>query len=167
MWRRMNWLAFALVSIAAVIQLVYWYPRLPAIVPSHFNAQGQVDGKMTKSVFFALMAGLQAFCLLGLPLLGKLTQSLPHSLINMPNKEYWLAESRREESLAFTFGILVAIAWITALLMLVVIQMSAYVAVQRWTGLPPWFSGVVVVYMIVVFGICGIMLRRFRLPNET
>ena len=68
---------------------------LPSVVASHFVADGVADGFMSKSAYVPFMAimALALPLLLGL-LLGVLGQRIPPSLINIPNRGYWLAPQR-------------------------------------------------------------------------
>ena len=47
------------------------------------------------------MLALAAFITFGVP---KVIEALPVSLINLPNKEYWLSAERRDETLQFLRG---------------------------------------------------------------
>ena len=165
MWNKLNWFVWLLTVVLATVQLSWWYPQLPEVVPSHFNAAGQVDGEMAKPAFCLLFGGLQALMLLGMPLLGCLLRRMPDSLINMPNKEYWLAPERRDASLAVSFYMLLAISSLTGLLFLVVFQLSTQVAMKQRVGINPEMWMATVAYLVVVFGICGWSCCRFRMPR--
>lgn len=81
-------------------QLAYFYPQLPEKVASHFNASGQPDNWSSRNSFVIFTAIFGLFAA-GFPVLVMfLIENAPFSLLNLPNKEYWLAEERRESSLA-------------------------------------------------------------------
>ena len=74
---------------------------MPPVLATHFGGRGAPNGWQTQSQFFVLEIVLLGVCLLlafGIP---RLIGVLPISLVNVPNKEYWLAPERREEALAF------------------------------------------------------------------
>jgi uncharacterized membrane protein len=74
---------------------------MPPVLATHFGGSGAPNGWQTQSEFFILEIVLLGVCLLfafGIP---RLIGALPISLVNVPNKEYWLAPERREETLAF------------------------------------------------------------------
>jgi len=74
---------------------------MPPVLATHFGASGVVNGWQTQSQYFVLEVVLLGVCLLlafGIP---RLIGALPISLINLPNKEYWLAPERRQETVAF------------------------------------------------------------------
>mgnify|MGYP000852393983 CR=1 FL=1 len=57
--RTMTVLIWVTVAAAFVISGIF-YPRMPLIMASHWNASGQVDGYMNKSVLMFLMPGIMA-----------------------------------------------------------------------------------------------------------
>jgi len=85
----------------AIAQSIYFYPLLPEIIGSHFDAAGKVNGTSSKFIYFILyfvsLAITSSFTF-GLPLI---LQYLPTSLINLPHREYWLSEEHRAETLSF------------------------------------------------------------------
>lgn len=74
---------------------------LPPVVAAHFSVGGAADGFMAKDTYLRFTIAL----LLGLPLLivglASLTAILPARLINLPNREYWLASERQADTLAY------------------------------------------------------------------
>ena len=155
-----------LTLIVVVWQIVYWYPQLPDIIPSHFDAQGNVDGEMAKTPFLVLMAVLNAVFLIGFPLLGKLLSKLPDSLINLPNKEYWLAPERRESTVAQTTNFLAAIGWITSWLMIGITQLSALVAINSRETINPESWVLIGGYLVAIFGMVAWLFWSYRVPKE-
>jgi uncharacterized membrane protein len=140
--------------------------RLPDLVAVHFDAAGRANGFMTR-------AGCRDFMLsstLGVPLLITIATALlprlvPASLINIPNRDYWLTPERARDSLAFLseqglwFGCIfvVFLACVDALL------------VKANTVSPAAFPSTLFVAMLILF-FCAVgawlvrMLRRFRAP---
>jgi uncharacterized membrane protein len=92
---------FLVLALVGAMQYVYYAPRLPAIVASHFGISGLVNGWQTKTAFFSielviiLVATMVAF---GVP---RLIEAMPVSLINLPHKKFWLSPERREASYAY------------------------------------------------------------------
>jgi uncharacterized membrane protein len=76
----------------------YNYGKLPDRVASHFNAPGHPDGWSTKLQFIsASLAVLALVTLTALPI-SLLAYFAPSTLINLPNKEYWLTSEREAET---------------------------------------------------------------------
>src|ERR1043166_6835628 len=99
--KRLPTSVFFTLALLAALQYAYYAPRLPEIVGSHFNGAGAVNAWQSKAVFFGIeimivvMATVIGF---GVP---RLISAMPVSLINLPNKGFWLAPERREETFSY------------------------------------------------------------------
>jgi Protein of unknown function (DUF1648) len=91
--------AFTVLLALALVQLIFYCPRLPERVASHFDAAGQPNGWSSRTGY----VGLQLFVLFVLALcfavLPARLPRLPDRFINLSNKGYWLAAGRRETTL--------------------------------------------------------------------
>lgn len=85
----------------AAIQIAYYFPRLPAMVASHFDAAGAPNSFAPKGAFLELYV----FVLLMLAVISlvvpRLMLVLPPEYVNLPNRDYWLAPQRRESTVTF------------------------------------------------------------------
>jgi len=101
------------------LQCLYYFPLLPETVSSHFDGAGRPNGWSSKQAFYTLylfIVGLMTFCFFFLP---RLLRRVPSSLINLPNREYWLVPERKEQALAmleeemgwFGIAILLLMIW--------------------------------------------------------
>src|SRR5687768_10431534 len=75
--------------------------QLPARVATHFDFQGHPNGWMSRSGHLTFMWILGTILPLLPVVILYLTRSLPPGLINVPNRDYWLAPERRQETLAY------------------------------------------------------------------
>jgi uncharacterized membrane protein len=91
---------FAALLIAVVAQAVVYYPQLPERMASHFNGAGQPNAWSPKLGFFGLQAFVVAVVTASFALLPAWIQRLPARLINLPNKDYWLAPERHATTMA-------------------------------------------------------------------
>ncbi|WP_271253168.1 DUF1648 domain-containing protein [Pseudanabaena sp. Chao 1811] len=150
----------------AIAQSVYFYPLLPDVVGSHFDAAGKVNGTSSKLVYFIVyfvsLALTSSFTVL-LPLVFKY---LPTSVINLPHREYWLSGDRREESLQF---LNVHFSWLgvaTMLLMVIIFHLTfiANLSPIKELNLP---APLVLLAAFVIFTIWWtvVLLRRFPKPS--
>jgi uncharacterized membrane protein len=105
---------FFALGLLASAQYAYYAPRLPEIVGSHFGASGAANGWQTKAAFFTteiLIVALAAVLGFGVP---RMIAAVPVSLINLPNKSFWLAPDRREETICY---LQMHMAWIACALL--------------------------------------------------
>ena len=79
-------------------QAAWYYPQLPGLVATHFDATGQANGWMPPAHFFqsrvVFTLGFTAF----FAALAFAAAQLPDSLIQLPHKEYWLNPRQRDET---------------------------------------------------------------------
>jgi uncharacterized membrane protein len=91
---------FIAVAVAAVAFVITTSGALPERVASHFVLGGKPDGWMTREAY--LLVILLAATLLPLVivvLMAGMARVFPR-LVNLPNRDYWLATERREAALA-------------------------------------------------------------------
>lgn len=98
---RLPFYALTLVGVVLLVDLALTVPSLTESVATHFDVTGRPNGWMTRTGYAIFMVALG----IGLPLLISvlipiLSRWFPTG-INIPNRQYWLAPSRREETLVF------------------------------------------------------------------
>ena len=81
----------------AVIQSIYFYPRLPDTVVSHFDSRGMPNGWMSKQMFIAIYMETMALMIL----IFYLVPRFPDQLRNIPNRDYWTAPERIKETMQY------------------------------------------------------------------
>lgn len=99
--------------------------------------------------------------------IGKLLPRIPNSMINIPNREYWLAPERRAETMSANESVLVWIAACTAWLMVGGFQLTfeANVNPQGDQSLNTMaFFVMMVVYSIAIVICVVFLIRRFSKP---
>jgi uncharacterized membrane protein len=151
--------AIALVRSASVFE------RLPRQMMSHFDGHGQPNGAMSRGTFFAMFGLVGAGTVLVLLFIPWLTRAVPPSLINIPNREYWLAPERRAQvgEKIGAFGAWSAV--VTALLLVVVLELvlRANLARAPLETVPMWLA--LGAYLLAAFGSIVWLLRAFRIPD--
>jgi uncharacterized membrane protein len=85
----------------SVLQWAHAYPQLPETMQSHFTANGTPNGWQPKEAFFLLTSVVIVLTAFMSFLVPHLITSLSPDKINLPNKSYWLAPERREETSRF------------------------------------------------------------------
>jgi hypothetical protein len=137
--------------------------RLPARVASHFGASGLANGFMMREAYLAFTIGL----VLLPPVLVGLTIALSlryfPRFLNLPNRDYWLAPERRDQTEAYLTA---HTAWLAALLALLALGIHLLV-VRANRSIPPQlatgpFLGMLLAFAIVMAAWIGALARRFR-----
>src|SRR6266481_1810795 len=83
---RLPKVVFAVLAVGAAIYFSTYYAQMPDVVASHFNGR------------LAAVSVLIAIIGFGIP---RIIASVPPQLINLPNKQYWLAPEHLAETMAF------------------------------------------------------------------
>ena len=112
-----------LLAAAGVVQLLLYHPLLPENLASHFDGAGKPNGFQSRNGFVALSGSVLILTVVLFGGLGALFRTIPSSWFNLPNRDYWLAPERREETLD---EILRGMEWLGAVslgLYLFIIQM--------------------------------------------
>ena len=91
---------FVLLVFLGFLQARNFAAAMPGVMATHFGASGSANGWQSKDQFFFVEIVLLGVCLLigfGIP---AIIAAAPPSLVNLPNKEFWLAPVRRDHTLA-------------------------------------------------------------------
>ncbi len=158
---KLSTIILVVLILAFIAQTVYFYPHLPETIASHFDASGKVNGMMSKNSYFAFLSILLVLLVAVFSSVSRWLPKMPDSMINVPNKEYWLSPERREETFA-VFGS--SFAWmavaVTALFIAIdQIVLSANVLRKDVDPLAFWI--VLGVFFVIVIALIFVSLKRF------
>lgn len=142
------------------------YPQLPARVASHFDAAGNPNGFSSPGSFVAmhlaitaLVAGVFGGIALWLP-------SVPASMVNLPNREYWLAAERRDASMRWMSRHLIVFACTMLAFLQVVFALSYRANLPAPTRLAPSLMwGSIVAMLVFTAWFLVSIYRRFSAPR--
>lgn len=99
--RRLPSSVFFVLALVGALQYAYYAPRLPEVLASHFAGNGAVNGWQSKAAFFSIelaVVVLAAVVGFGVP---RMIAAMPISLINLPNKEFWMSAERRDGTVSY------------------------------------------------------------------
>jgi len=147
----------------ALAHLMYVFPQLPDRVVSHFDAQGRPDGSMSREAFAWTMVLTYALSGGSFLAIGALLRRVPASLVNVPNREYWLAPERREATLARLARRLVRLGAVTVVFVLVIVHGTVQFNLGRADGLDGlWLAVGAYCFYTLVWTLA--LVRELRLP---
>ena len=151
MRRSAFFLLVALIALSAAF-IAVTAGQLPGLVASHFDNRSGANGWLTRGNYVLLMLALAI--LLPLAIVGfiALVTRIAPRLINLPHRAYWLAEGRRERTLAT----LLAFACVQGGLLAVFAAALHYVILQANTTSPPQLPGVL--FVAVLLGLLAAMV---------
>ncbi|HTX64586.1 MAG TPA: DUF1648 domain-containing protein [Opitutaceae bacterium] len=93
-----QFLLLVALAVLSVVQAAWLQFHLPALVATHFNAAGEVNGWMSRAYFLRYELGFTLGMGALFTTLAFLCVVLPAALINLPRKDYWLAPERSTDT---------------------------------------------------------------------
>jgi uncharacterized membrane protein len=152
-----------LVAALAAAQLVHYHPQLPDTIAVHFNASGEPDGWSGKTEFVLTYGAIEALMVLMGVAAVLIIGRVPPALVNIPNREYWLAPERRAETVEFIAG---QVVWIEIATLGFLMAIAQLIFIENLGGDAPRLSGdfwyVLVAFVCVVLWIGARIILRFR-----
>ncbi len=158
--------AFLVGPIAGVVHGQSWSGSLPDRVATHFRADGTPNGWMPRDdalhFYAAIVIGTNLLLLVITAFIGV----IPPSLVNIPNRDHWLAPERREETTAklavrmgvFSLGL--------SAFLIAVFQLTFEAAITTPPALP---AGSLPLYTVAFFVFLGgwvaWLVRTFRVAK--
>jgi len=157
---------FFVLLLAAAMQAAYYYPLMPMMMASHFDAAGRANGWMPKEGFFLTYALVVSLMSAMFTVMPKLVLKFPDSMINLPNKDYWLAAERRDQTAGLIERHMKTAGNLTIALLLCVFQMSFRANLENQSRLSEsiWLLLVAFVALMAVWAIR--FIRAFRVPPD-
>ena len=106
-------------AIFILLQLLY-YSQLPDNIAIHFNAQGEVDGWMPKSLNLMLSCLIIFIITLSFGGVPYILRNISPDMINVPKKEYWLSGNNKDKLISILSSHMYFIGLVTNLFMIVI-----------------------------------------------
>ncbi len=139
------------------------YDQLPEKIASHFDASGRTNGSMSREglawflvIFSIVLPGMMIAS-------AAITNRIPASKINLPNREYWLAPERLGETRAFLFRFML---WIASLTVLFIAGLHWVILQSNRPGEEPHLNGTAAMIVVGAFlaglaAAIGLMMAKF------
>lgn len=155
---RFGRILFVIALLICIFEIARLWDISPEQMAAHFNAQGLPDRFVSKAEFFWFqIQTLFIVVLVSLPL-QVLFLVLPLGVINMPNREYWLAPERKAETLARLGDFGSMLFGVILLLVLAAFEISTYANLQD-----PIVFNAGLMGMVMASGMVFIILMLIRL----
>ena len=144
-------------ALAGIGHQLFYQDQLPQRIALHYGAGGRPDSWGDKTVHFWIFVGTYLAMALMFEGIIRLMAKLPYAFFNLPNKDYWLAPQRRDQTLrrlsshitwggVATMGFLIATA-----------HASIQVNLGRTETLGPTFTAALTAYLMGI-GIWALFL---------
>jgi hypothetical protein len=159
-------LLVAAAAIAAAVFIVISSASFPDVGATHFDAHGQANASMSRGVYRGYMVFLVFVVPLFLAAMPAFVARRWPMLLNIPNREYWLAPERITETVASlgTRTAVLAIAMILLICFVHVLVLGANAVDQAELDQQALLSGLAA-FIVFVVGWIVSLCRRFRRPG--
>lgn len=153
-------------TVFALVFVIYTSQYLPDRVATHFGANGQADGWMTRNGYLLFMSAL----MIGMTTLvsfvvGTLPRKFPH-WTNVPHRDFWLGKQHREESMLFLSAHGKRLGYVIVMMMLAMHYIILLANHTRPPVLPgAKFSAVLMGFVIALIWWIVRFYRRFPKPK--
>lgn len=108
----------------ALLQSAFYYPQLPQVVAAHFDGAGVANDWSSRDVFFAIYLAMIALLAGVFELLPRLSGERGKLRMNIPNREYWLAPERQQQTLLFIRRQMMILGIVHLLLAIYTVQLA-------------------------------------------
>jgi hypothetical protein len=161
------WVSLICLAVFAVVFIIYTTRYLPDPVATHFGGDNRANGWMSRNEYLLFMLAF----MLGIPALVNFTinilaRKFPQS-INVPNRDYWLAPVRRDESLRYLSGHGKRLGCLIVMMMLGMHYVILKANAIKPPMLPgPTFSAVLFGFALALIWWIVRLYRRFPKPKD-
>ena len=157
-------IAFILVGVY-ITQIIFYYPQLPEYMATNFGGSGNPQAWTSKNLFLIINTSILLIPFLIFLFLPTILRKTPDRLLNIPNKEYWLTEERREETFKRTENyfewIFVGIIAFT----IIIFQMVVNANLSEDKNLSGYFGIVLIGFFIYIIVLVVKLILTFRKPS--
>lgn len=153
---------FTVLIITAIVQTIYYYPRIPNVVASHFDGLGDPDGWSSKAVFFGIYAAVLLITIVVFVVIPNRFINLSGKGLKIPNKNYWLAPERQHDTLQFFRTHFMYFGIVNILLAIFVIQLVIQANFKEQPRLDSAIMWALALYFIFVIGWLIRFFLKFR-----
>jgi uncharacterized membrane protein len=162
--RKISLLVFIILLALCIAHAVYYYPLLPDRVASHFGASGQPDAWSDKETFMKIYLAVVAVLAILFPGIGFVLRKTPSSLINLPNKDYWLSSERSQETINVLSRQFLWFGSATLLLLLDIFHQSFKVHLGEVEALEHPVASIVAYVVFSMLWSVGLIIKFMRRP---
>lgn len=159
---------FIATFVANLILGVVTYNLCPDEVASHFGAGGEADARGSSLVNMLVMGAVHCAIFLLFFFIPTLMRVIPKSMINLPNKDYWLSAENKERAIAlfskemYAFGAAtLAFMFVTGLLTL-----QANLSDPVRMNVAVFWSAFVIFMVFSVFWVIRLLLKFNKTGEE-
>ena len=162
----MEWLrrSFYILAASAVVQVIYYYPKMPAVMASHFDGLGAANDWSSREFFFGIYLVIVLLLVIVFEFVPQWSEKRSKFGMKIPHPEYWLAPERIERTRAFFRSQMYLMGIAHLLLSICAIQLAILANFDVRPQLHSGISWVLVIYFVFLSGWLLHFYLYFRKP---
>ena len=162
----MSWLRgiFYILVAVAIVQVIYYYPQMPDVVASHFDGLGAPNDWSSKKMFFGLYLAILLMLVAIFEFVPRWSENRSRFGMKIPNREYWLAPERVEQTRAYFRRQMYIMGIVHLLLTIYAIQLAILANFSQQPRLHPSIGWALTLYFAFLLIWLIQMYLHFRKP---
>jgi uncharacterized membrane protein len=163
MGRKVALKILALLFVVAIAQAAFYFGQLPDRVATHFDVKGNPDGWSGRRAATLMMLGFQCGMPLFILAMGKLASRMPESMLNIPDKAYWMHPDRKADALQVSANYLAWIAVLVAVFITVLNHLTFFANRDSAPLRLGWFAAAMTLFLLAVLALSIRMVLHFKI----
>jgi hypothetical protein len=164
MQRNRAYWEFLIILTCTILFIWLTSDRLPEVVASHFIASGVANGFMPRTSYIWFILGFVIILPSIMVFSSSIILNSSQARINLPNKEYWLAPIRRDQTIKTLQKYMVHIGSILVIFLAYVHWLVVCANALNPPKLPAlWIIGGLSVFILLIMAWAVALIRRFRM----
>lgn len=153
--------------IFSIILNIYFYFVLPDRVAIHFGFSGNADGFSSKTFSAIFNIGIIVFITALFMGIRWSLSKVPDSMLNIPNKEYWLTPERRDFTLIYNGDLLIWIGATTNIFLILISLLVNWANINGQDSIGAEFWILLIIYLFLIFFAVYKMYSKFnKIPGN-
>ena len=162
----MSWLRriFYVMVAIALIQTIYYYPKMPDVMASHFDGLGAPNDWSGRGFFFGLYLAIVLMLVVVFEYVPQWSEKRSKFGMKIPHPDYWLAPERIDQTRAFFRRQMYLMGIAHMLLAIYAIQLAILANFEAQPRLHPSIFWVLMIYFVFLGGWLLYFFLHFRKP---
>jgi len=162
----MSWIRgiFYVLVAVALVQVIYYYPQMPDVVASHFDGLGAPNDWSSRNGFFGLYLAMVLLLVAIFEFVPRWSETRSRFGMKIPNRDYWLAPERVEQTKAFFRRQMFIMGIVHLLLTIYAIQLAILANFSQQPRLHPSIGWALALYFLFLIGWLIHFYLHFRKP---
>jgi len=156
-----QWIFLGLI-VLSILQWIHFYPLLPDRIAHQFDTRGNPVNWSSKQDILWMMIAVKGIILLIFAVLPATANRIPRIWWNLPNRDYWLADERKKETISTVKNALTWLGCVVLLFIMLTNQSVFNYNIPESNRIPiPDMVYIFICFLLFIGGWIWMLLRCF------